>query len=247
MKKRLLILGMITCLFGLTACGTKDSAEEASFLSKEDAVQYAETVVTDLNQIEMEGAVEYQISTAESQGLTYIADAVRSWDNAQEDLGDYIGIIGSEVTSYEPDQITVVVTVDGTLHDAAVEVIMGVESYESITTSIQYTFGELMKNAALNTLLGMGTVFTVLILIMFIIYLFGFVPVLQAKFEAKKNKKQDTTKNAIDNTVAQIATKEEENLADDLELVAVIAAAVAASEGQTSTDGFVVRSIRRHY
>ena len=36
----------------------------------------------------------------------------------------------------------------------------------------------------------------------------------------------------------------EENLADDGELVAVIAAAIAAAEG-TSTDGFVVRSIKR--
>jgi len=36
----------------------------------------------------------------------------------------------------------------------------------------------------------------------------------------------------------------EENLSDDLELVAVIAAAIAAAEG-TSTDSFVVRSIRR--
>ena len=37
----------------------------------------------------------------------------------------------------------------------------------------------------------------------------------------------------------------EENLTDDLELVAVIAAAIAASEGAASTDGFVVRSIRK--
>ena len=38
---------------------------------------------------------------------------------------------------------------------------------------------------------------------------------------------------------------ESENLADDLELVAVIAAAIAASQGAVSTDGFVVRSIRK--
>ena len=38
---------------------------------------------------------------------------------------------------------------------------------------------------------------------------------------------------------------EQEELSDDLELVAVIAAAIAASEGASSTDGFVVRSIRR--
>ena len=37
----------------------------------------------------------------------------------------------------------------------------------------------------------------------------------------------------------------EEELADDMELVALIAAAVAAYEGKQSTDGFVVRSIRK--
>ena len=36
-----------------------------------------------------------------------------------------------------------------------------------------------------------------------------------------------------------------EDLTDDLELVAVISAAIAASEGAVTTDGFVVRSIRR--
>jgi hypothetical protein len=33
--------------------------------------------------------------------------------------------------------------------------------------------------------------------------------------------------------------------ADDLALVAVIAAAIAAYEGHTTTDGFVVRSIKK--
>ena len=39
---------------------------------------------------------------------------------------------------------------------------------------------------------------------------------------------------AVDNTIAQIIEKEE--LSDDYELVAVIAAAIAASEGASSTD-----------
>ena len=40
------------------------------------------------------------------------------------------------------------------------------------------------------------------------------------------------------------AAPAEENLVDDLELVAVISAAIAASEN-TSTDSFVVRSIKK--
>ena len=47
-------------------------------------------------------------------------------------------------------------------------------------------------------------------------------------------------------TAVETATAEEESavLTDDLELVAVISAAIAASTG-TSTDSFVVRSINR--
>ncbi len=40
------------------------------------------------------------------------------------------------------------------------------------------------------------------------------------------------------------AVSEEVDLTDDMELIAVISAAVAAAEG-TAADGFVVRSIRR--
>ena len=48
---------------------------------------------------------------------------------------------------------------------------------------------------------------------------------------------------AVTSTPA-IAVEEEEELADDTELVAVIAAAIAVYEG-TSADGFQVRSIKR--
>ena len=42
----------------------------------------------------------------------------------------------------------------------------------------------------------------------------------------------------------EVVDSDSENLTDDYELIAVIAAAIAASEN-TSTDSFVVRSIRR--
>lgn len=106
--------------------------------------------------------------------------------------------------------------------------------------------GELMEKAALNTLIGMGTVFIVLILISLIIACFGFIPKIQAAFAKKENEKQINTE-GINNAVAQITQQEEvlEEEADDTELVAVIAAAIAAYEGSTNTEGFVVRSIRR--
>ena len=99
-----------------------------------------------------------------------------------------------------------------------------------------------MTKAALNTLIGMGTVFVMLIMISLIISLFNFIPKIQAAFSKKD--KEEAKNVGIDKAVTQIAAQEEPE-ADDTELVAVIAAAIAASEGAASTDGFVVRSIRK--
>ncbi len=101
---------------------------------------------------------------------------------------------------------------------------------------------ETIEQAGLNTLLGMGMAFFVLILIMCVIYLF---PVVLGTGEKKNKKKteQVTTEQSIENTITQIVANEEQE--NDAELVAVIAAAIAAYEGSTSTDGFQVRSIRK--
>lgn len=108
-----------------------------------------------------------------------------------------------------------------------------------------YSFGEVLKKAGLNTLIGMSTVFIVLVLIMFIIMLFGFIPKIQKKLDEKKAKKAAEKTDSVDKTIAQIVEKEEDELADDYELVAVISAAIAAYEGSNGTDGFVVRSIKK--
>lgn len=98
------------------------------------------------------------------------------------------------------------------------------------------SIGSKMSTAGLNTLMGMGTVVVVLIFLSLIISLFAIVPAIQNK-KAGKKKEEKVTEKIVEEVV-------EEELVDDLELVAVITAAIAASEnGQT--DGFVVRSIKR--
>lgn len=234
MKKWLLVLGMITCMLGLTACGGTEETK-APLMSEEEAEAWAVYQV-------IEPVNECMIQQAEDQ----IADplflsAVESWEKASEDMGNYLGVISTEA-DLDAEGGVVNVTVEGSERNAVVEIVIKKQMVTSITTNVQYGFGETMKKAGLNTLLGMGTVFIVLILISLIISCFGVIPKLQAKF-AGKSSKETVTKAAVEKTVAQIAEKEE--LSDDTELVAVIAAAIAAYEGTASTDGFVVRSIRR--
>lgn len=124
---------------------------------------------------------------------------------------------------------------------------MGVYRYvpEEMVVTAVYSKGELMKQAGMNTLIGMGTVFVVLIFISFIISLFKFLPALFAKKPSVPEAKE-----APRAAVAASAPVADTNLVNDAELVAVITAAIYAASGSAgngalSKDKLVVRSIRR--
>ena len=108
-------------------------------------------------------------------------------------------------------------------------------------TACESDLGARMEVAALNTVIGMGTVFAVLIIIIGVISLFRFIPMIQDRLAGKK--KAAAVQENADTQIVE--SQENTDVSDDLELVAVIAAAIAASEGAASTDGFVVRSIRK--
>jgi sodium pump decarboxylase gamma subunit len=107
-----------------------------------------------------------------------------------------------------------------------------------------------IENALLNTFLGMGTVFVVLVIIIFFISLLGIIP----KLKSNKNKDENNiseiqNKYEEDNNESQkndILMPNEDNLVKDKELVAVIIAAITAYLGdEAPKDGLVVRSIKR--
>lgn len=241
MKKRLLVLGMMICMLGLTACGSSAS-DDTVYLSDAEALSCAESYVVGLSQTTAE-----QLDSYEKQGydVSVLRSGVESYESTMEEVGEIIGMGELEQNTVDEDMTegTIVAVIDGTDHDAKIEIVFEKSSITSISVNTIYSFAEGMEKAALNTLLGMGTVFVVLILISFIISCFNLIPKIQAVFK-KKPVAEEVKSAAVDNTIAQIIEKEETT--DDTELVAVIAAAIAASQGAASTDGFVVRSIRKH-
>ena len=110
--------------------------------------------------------------------------------------------------------------------------------------------GERLGNAGLNTLMGMGIVFIVLILISLIISAFGIIHKLEEKKAGEKRKvtpESDARVRGLGTNAAEpigIAGPVSEEVTDDQEIAAVIAAAIAAFGG-TDPSGFTVRSIRR--
>ena len=148
----------------------------------------------------------------------------------------------------------------------------GMYPYKSTDVEIaaNMTFEDKMKAAGTNTLIGMATVFCVLIFISFIIYLLKFVPgffdkeAKAVKKAAKKaaeaaktepvaeTKAEDAGSAPAGQIVDIVKTETGESVMNDSELVAVITAAVAAaSAGQNayttypSKDKLVTRPIRR--
>lgn len=118
---------------------------------------------------------------------------------------------------------------------------------EEMVVSAVYSTSELMGQAGMNTLLGMGTVFVVLIFISFIISLFKFLPALLAKKPKLPEAKEEKAPVAAA-PKASAPVKVADNLMNDKELVAVITAAIyaaAGSSGAVSKDRLVVRSIKR--
>ena len=110
-----------------------------------------------------------------------------------------------------------------------------------LATSVdEKSLGERMATAGLNTIMGITIVFLVLYLISLLISLLKYVN----KLDAKKPKEQENAPLPVSNN-----NSGEENLANDLELVAVITAAIHAYEeaqgNPVPTNGLYVRSIRK--
>lgn len=250
---------MIACIFGLTACGDdknytayeQDKLKEAVTLTETQLIPAIQDVLSNPTASVLyeytPDEVEYivsQVYKLEVDGNAFIK-ALDSFSAAYEEIGGTGEITGS-TADIDGDQIIINVSIKGPEQDAQAEVVLSNDFFfkmESASLNKVSTMGDLMVKAALNTLLGMGSVFAVLILISLIISSFSIISKMQTKTADKKS--GQTAQSDVAAQTSPALAQEDAELADDCELVAVIAAAIAASEGAASTDGFVVRSIRR--
>jgi len=263
MKKFLALICTIACIFGLTACGSEEVLTDYEQRKVDNAQQLANSMVLYLFSefMDDENAKAYDELTMEE--IEYVignetglmvdgygfSQAIESFHSAKSSVGLITGTNGTSAV-LNGDQIIVEVQVTGEKKNAVAEIIFSNDQFlvvESAALNPISSMGELMARAALNTLIGMGTVFVVLILISLIISGFKIISKLQENADKKKAaQKGEESATGVEHAVAQIEELEAaEEETDDCELIAVIAAAIAASEGAASTDGFVVRSIRR--
>ena len=190
------------------------------------------------------GLADADIENYLNSGDDFTTSAMQSWQSSKDELGSKKDKNGETSVTLKDDQYTVTVPVKFEKADANfVYVFDSTGTPVSLSVDVQYGMGKTLQRAGLNTLMGIGTVFVMLILLSLLISLFRFIPNPEAK-KAAEAKAAKEVKEAEAAAAAPAVQAAEENLADDGELVAVIAAAIAAAEG-TTPDGFVVRSIRK--
>lgn len=277
MKHKILALGvMISCLLGLTACGStinyntvEGSRYHSKLFTSQQITDYVNVVEDEIfENLYMSGVTPdnfedevyfdmAMIVNPQTGELTFNDEYYNvnksgydSWYKALNDIGynspetlpNDIKVTDVQYYINEDGVLVIDGTIQGTKHSALLQIYMG-NNFEptDMGVTVNKTTGEKLENAGLNTLLGMGMAFSILIIISLLISLFPVIGNLQ-----KQNKESDKeiTEKSIENTITQIADKEED-LSNDEELVAVIAAAIAAYEGSASVEGFQVRSIRK--
>ena len=187
---------------------------------------------------------EYQLNyTMMTSGLSIDASdflgLISSWEAAEVECGKYLSHGEFEV-EIKSDSVVVTTLAQYEEREAEIAFSFNEDSFmESMDVSAKFTMSEILVKAGLNTLLGMGTVFAVLIFLAFLISMMKYIPAILDKM-TKKPQPVEAAPKAAAPVVEEVVVDE----TDDLELIAVITAAIAMQEG-TSTDGFVVRSIRR--
>lgn len=255
-RKLFAVLAAVLCIGSLAGCASQSSDDSAMDPTMEAAViSSAQAVVQELSGYD-EATINTMIENYEYNDNSDMVSSLQSWISTKEEVGALLQIDGVTAT-YADRQYTA--EVEATFERCPVVITLTYDRQGAITVieaSPQYSMSDNMTRAAIHTVIGMGTVFIVLIFISFLIGCFKYINAWEKRHgggeedggqtgnpsDAAAAPAQETDPALVAGMMAAIAA--EENLVNDLELVAVITAAISAYT-DTPADGLIVRSIRR--
>lgn len=214
----------------------------ADEVTDDEVANYKSAAETLISQIA--GFSDEEIETYLAQNDAFTTATMESWKGVKDELGAYSSIVSQDV---EKDGDVVTISTVAQFEKAKADVVLmldlGQQMYTSMTYSVQYSLAANMQRAGMNTLMGIGIVFLMLVFLSFVIGLFKYIEKFQNVGKKKAAEEAPKAEEAPAPAIAQ-SEAADEDFADDLELVAVIFAAIAAYEN-TSGDSFVVRSIKK--
>lgn len=241
MNRKLKSLLAMICVLALTLTMSV-CAFAADTVTEDEVANYKSAAETLISQIA--GFSDEEIETYLAQNDAFTTATMESWKGVKDELGAYSSIVSQDV---EKDGDVVTISTVAQFEKAKADVVLmldlGQQMYTSMTYSVQYSLADNMQRAGMNTLMGIGIVFLMLLFLSFVIGLFKYIEKFQNVGKKKAAEEAPKAEEAPAPAIAQ-SEAADEDFADDLELVAVISAAIAAYEN-TSGDSFVVRSIKK--
>ena len=261
-KKILFACILALTVLAVTACGSSAAEEDYSvndWALEMAAGNYFQQV------IEMDDAtLDANISNFEYEQNVPLANGYNSWKSSKKELGAFNEITDMSVEYGKNGAPTVTLLANFEKRDC--EFIIGLDSrmqeITELTFNPVYTLGEKLQQAGTNLVIGMGTVFVVLIFLAWIISLFKYVHKAEESLEKKKAAKAapaapakaEAPKAAPAASVTPVPGVTITPAPADDELKAVIAAAIAAYEEDAGSsiekqaplnNGIVVKSFKR--
>ena len=241
MNRKLKSLLAMVCVLALTLAMSV-CAFAADTVTEDEAANYKSAAETLISQIA--GFSDEEIENYLAQDDAFTTATMESWKSVKDELGAYSSIVSQDV---EKDGDVVTISTVAQFEKAKADVVLmldlGQQMYTNMTYSVQYSLAANMQRAGMNTLMGIGIVFLMLLFLSFVIGLFKYIEKFQNVGKKKAAEEAPKAEEAPAPAIAQ-SEAADEDFADDLELVAVISAAIAAYEN-TSGDSFVVRSIKK--
>ena len=242
MKRKLKSLLVVICALAMMLAMSVSVFAAETEVTEEEAANYkaaAESLI-----VQIAGFTDEEIDMYLQQDDEFTTTVLESWKSVRDELGSYSSIVSQEVDR-EDDIVTVntVAQFEKAKADVNLVLDLGQQVYTSMSYNVDYPMSVTMQRAGMNTLMGIGIVFLMLVFLSFVIGLFKYISKIQDNL-TKKKAQEEAPAAAPAAAVVPAAEAADEDFADDLELVAVISAAIAAYEN-TSGDSFVVRSIKK--
>ena len=228
----------MVCVLALTLAMSV-CAFAADTVTEDEVANYKSAAETLISQIA--GFSDEEIENYLAQDDAFTTATMESWKSVKDELGAYSSIVSQDV---EKDGDVVTISTVAQFEKAKADVVLMLDlGQQMYTYSVQYSLAANMQRAGMNTLMGIGIVFLMLLFLSFVIGLFKYIEKFQNVGKKKAAEEAPKAEEAPAPAIAQ-SEAADEDFADDLELVAVISAAIAAYEN-TSGDSFVVRSIKK--
>ena len=161
MNRKLKSLLAMVCVLALTLAMSV-CAFAADTVTEDEAANYKSAAETLISQIA--GFSDEEIENYLAQDDAFTTATMESWKSVKDELGAYSSIVSQDV---EKDGDVVTISTVAQFEKAKADVVLmldlGQQMYTSMTYSVQYSLAANMQRAGMNTLMGIGIVFLMLV------------------------------------------------------------------------------------